>query len=60
MENTEQSYWVQQIAPAGNFYDVLGTGDDLKAAQDYAKYTRGQGYKTRIVLRTDVVIDPAS
>jgi hypothetical protein len=57
---TEQSFWVQEQAPAGNYFDVLGTPNldqrSLKTAQDYVHYVNIQGRKARIVLRTDVVI----
>lgn len=49
------SIWVQQQAPAGNFYDSLGT-DSMKDAKAQAIYIRSKGGVARIVRRIDVII----
>lgn len=47
---TEQRYWVQTQAPAGNWVDSMGTGK-LEDAHSYADYERSHGNKARVVER---------
>ncbi len=50
-----KDYWVQAKAPAGNWYDELGT-DLLPRAIDYAKFLVNDGRVARVVLRKDTVV----
>lgn len=46
-------YWVQGKAPAGNWYDALGT-DDLAFCERHAAWMRDeQEITTRVVKRYD-------
>ena len=53
-------YWVQERAPAGNWYDSIGTNDDAEQAKAYARAMCIDGNPARVVERTDRVILPAS
>jgi hypothetical protein len=48
-------FWTQAQAPAGNWYDVLGTSDKVHAI-DYAIYVGRDGTKARVIVRTDAVV----
>lgn len=57
---TEEMWWVQKQAPAGNWVDVLGIPDqepkDLKRALDIAEHGMAEGHKTRVVQKQYRVI----
>ena len=48
-------YWVQVQAPAGNWYDSLGS-NDLNAVRKHAAHLRERGHTVRIIRRKDTVI----
>ena len=55
----EQSFWIQEQAPAGNFFDSIGL-DPRTTLKDAKRQTRswakGNDRKVRLVVRTDVVV----
>jgi hypothetical protein len=50
-----KQYWTQVKAPAGNWFDSLGT-DELAGAISFAKFEVEQGNTARVVSRTDIVV----
>ena len=57
----EQSFWIQEQAPAGNFFDSVGLpkrytlAQAKKQARQWAKFKAGRSV-VRLVVRTDVVV----